>query len=180
MSFRQMKILGLLLLTSVMSIDSTPSDNSSVDIGCTSNRPALCPNGLCYEGYTFCSPFKGCTVAPNLLMCPDGMCTSDFSLCATSRYKCELDNFSRCSDGVCRSQCDGISTNGCPSELPFFCPTGKCAKSMLECTGDLTRLPMFIAQTIPLCESGVLSHTRWMFIQRSISNDFRRGCFIGS
>lgn len=105
------------------------------DIGCTVNRPALCPNGVCYEDYSFCAAVQGCVVAPDVLMCPSGVCTSDFGQCSDNRYECDLENYERCADGVCRRNCTEIFTNGCPSSAPFYCPSGRCGRTMLECTG---------------------------------------------
>ena len=108
-------------------------------------------------------------------MCPNGKCTSDFSLCSDSRYLCELEHFSRCADGVCRLDCSGIATNGCPAEQPFFCPTGKCAKSILECTGELTRLPLFPATAVPVREPGLRGHSGRLPVQRGVPDDCRGG-----
>ena len=121
------------------------------DIGCSIQRPALCPDGSCYEDYSFCEPVRGCVSSPSFLMCPSGTCTHDFSLCVESNYSCNLENYNRCADGQCRMNCDEIYTNGCPATAPFFCPSGKCGRTMLECTGILNRLQMSIDQTLFMC-----------------------------
>lgn len=129
--------------------------SNSPDIGCTINRPALCPNGACYEDYSFCGPVAGCVVSPDLLMCPSGACTSDFSQCADNFYDCDLEGYTRCADGACRQHCGEIYTNGCPASAPFYCPSGRCGRTMLECTGSLTRLPLHPPKALPLREPGV-------------------------
>ena len=144
--------LILILRLSANQYDEEAETNEPTpDIGCTTNRPALCSNGICYENYSFCLPFRGCVVSPNLLMCPSGTCTSDFSLCSDTTYECELDDHKRCSDGICRVDCQQIETNGCPSNLPFYCPTGKCARSVLECTGRLIRFSLHLKKALHLC-----------------------------
>jgi len=130
---------------------SEESTTPTPDIGCTANRPALCSNGGCFENYSFCQPVRGCVTAPDTLMCPSGACTSDFSLCSESTYGCDLDKYIRCPDGICRIHCQEILTNGCPASAPFYCPSGKCGKTMLECTGTLNRLQMHSQETLPVC-----------------------------
>jgi hypothetical protein len=144
--------LGVFLMgRSAQEAEEEPDNSAPVpDIGCTVNRPALCPNGGCYEDYSFCAPVQGCVMTPEVLMCPSGACTSDFSQCSDSQYQCDLEDYTRCADGICRRDCSEIYTNGCPSEAPFYCPSGRCGRTMLECTGDLTRLPMLPQEALPL------------------------------
>lgn len=144
-----------LMLTSISKAKELEKQNEepTPDIGCTENRPALCSDGGCYENYSFCKHFRGCISVPETLMCPSGVCTSDFGLCSENSYECELDGYKRCSDGICRKKCHQIFTNGCPSTAPFYCPSSKCGKTMLECTGILIRLSMFSHKTLFMCQS---------------------------
>ena len=140
-SFQRRLFLILILISPIMSEESSEESAGPIpDIGCTTNRPALCSNGGCFENYSFCQPVRGCVTAPDTLMCPSGACTSDFSLCNESTYDCDLEKYARCADGICRLYCHEILTNGCPASAPFYCPSGKCGKTMLECTGELKRL----------------------------------------
>ena len=114
------------------------------DIGCNTNRPALCPDGNCYEDYSFCQPLVGCTSQEAPIMCPSGQCALSFASCNESSYACEVAGYTRCVDGVCRLKCSDIHTNGCPVETPFYCPSGKCVRNRLGCTGSIIRFSMFI------------------------------------
>jgi hypothetical protein len=140
-------ILASILFSRVMpkSTDVKSTEDSfenDYDIGCSSDRPSLCPDGNCYEDYSFCQPLRGCTSQEAPIMCPSGVCALDFSLCNQISYECELEGYKRCTDGLCRLNCESIHTNGCPVNTPFYCPSGKCAKNRLECTGMLIRYAM--------------------------------------
>ena len=97
-------------------------------MGCVKDKPALCPDGICYEDYSHCEMIAGCTEPLKPLKCPSGECVVDFDDCEYKEYKCPLPGMKKCSDSICRYGCDDIHTNGCPSESPFYCPIGKCVK----------------------------------------------------
>lgn len=146
------KILHLLLIISLLSFPLLSEEQTKIgnfdfqddyDIGCSSERPALCSDGDCYENYSFCQPLRGCTSQEAPILCPSGVCTLDFGLCDQTSYACELAELNRCPDGICRLNCDFIHTNGCPVDLPFYCPSGLCVKNRLECTRKIIRLALF-------------------------------------
>ena len=155
------KALPLLIILALAIRPSTAADAKSeedlyeddYDIGCNSNRPALCPDGNCYEDYSFCQPLIGCTSQEAPIMCPSGQCALNFASCGETSYSCEVPGYTRCVDGVCRMRCSEINTNGCPVETPFYCPSGKCAKNRLDCTGWIIRLSMHFGEAVSLRRS---------------------------
>lgn len=104
-----------------------------IDTGCIKSRPALCPDGVCYADYSSCEPLDGCTNPKTSLMCPSGICVSNFEECANKSYQCAISSLNLCSDGFCRENCEGIQTNGCTPDSPFFCANGKCVKYAAQC-----------------------------------------------
>ena len=140
------RLILLSLLTGLCLCEKSKDDEDDFsfeddyDIGCNSNRPAMCPDGNCYEDYSFCQPLRGCTSQEAPILCPSGLCALDFAACGQpSQYACDLNNYRRCADGICRQDCAGVQTNGCPVEAPFYCPDGHCARNRLECASELTR-----------------------------------------
>ena len=93
----------------------------------------MCGDGNCYESYADCEPLEGCTDIFNFLMCPNGNCVSNFDDCIEKIYDCPLKGQTRCGDGVCREACEGIPTNGCPSDKPVYCQNGVCVQFYNQC-----------------------------------------------
>lgn len=127
--------LAILMLSNPIKSEEEEDDNESwIDSGCIKDKPALCPNGLCMVSYDECDIIMGCTANDLPLMCPNGNCVSNFEDCEDKSYDCVVPEHTRCSDGACRVKCSGIRTNGCSMDRPFFCPTGKCVKTQIQCT----------------------------------------------
>ena len=104
-----------------------------IDTGCIKSRPSLCPDGVCYEDYSSCEPLNGCTNPKASLMCPSGACVKNFEECANKSYTCAIPTLTLCADGFCRENCEGIQTNGCTPENPFYCASGICVKYSAQC-----------------------------------------------
>ena len=142
----QKKLLLFLLLTIVRANSEEEGEESPdgeeeeeeekefwIDTGCIKSRPALCPDGVCYADYSSCEPLDGCTNPKTSLMCPSGVCVSNFEECANKSYNCAIPSLTLCADGFCRENCEGIQTNGCTPDEPFFCASGKCVKYAAQC-----------------------------------------------
>jgi len=184
----QHKALPLLIILALAASSLTATDNKGdedifeddYDIGCNSNRPALCPDGNCYEDYSFCQPLIGCTSLEAPIMCPSGQCALSFASCNESSYACEVPGYTRCVDGVCRLRCTEIHTNGCPVETPFYCPSGKCVKNRLECTGSIIRFSLFLDEAIPLCRFNLRQRRGYLQAQPAFLHDQRNHKTFGA
>ena len=102
------------------------SDSLCTITSCPSNKPYLCPEGLCVHDSSLClNQNTGCPYNKPL-KCEKGECVSDLNNCKEIKEECK-DNKKLCPDGSCidnNSVCP--QKNGCPSDKPTKCLDGTC------------------------------------------------------
>jgi len=126
--------------------------NVSLQYGCPTNTPYLCPNNECVNDLSLC-PVDNCTgLTP--YQCSD-------SSCAISTIYCNCIGVV-CSDGSCKSDIDDCPLlDTCPELFPRRCPDGSCDVYNSTCAGHLgTDCPFGlelcldgICRTPALCDS---------------------------
>ena len=102
-------------------------------IGCPLVKPIRCSDGSCAANESECKSTISCPLDLPVL-CADLSCAADAKFCNVN-YPCR-DNYKRCKNGMCvryENECEAL-IDLCPLTFPVKCPTGRCAKTISECS----------------------------------------------
>jgi len=103
-------------------------------IGCPLVKPIRCTDGSCAANELECKSTISCP-SDFPVLCAD-LSAADPKFCNVL-YPCK-DNYKRCNNGFCvkyENECEAIS-GICPLSSPVKCPTGRCTKSISDCSAE--------------------------------------------
>lgn len=120
-------------------LETTSSNNTTIDQGCDISLPKLCSDGSCRSSYSDCELIKGCFEPALSYRCRSGQCVSSIEDCIDDNTipNCS-NNTHRCEDGICRTECPEY--DGCSLNTPIQCPNGFCVKDSTKCLKNSQKL----------------------------------------